>query len=298
MGARVIHPNWERPAHNQVDGYSLEMTARDVDSLLAAADRIAPETPVAITFLPGEEPAARIAATKVVRSLGFEPMPHFSARRIGSRDEFESYLSAAVAEAGVKRCFVIAGDPSQPAGPYADSSALIGSGAFERAGIAALGIGGHPEGHPNMTADQCWSVLEAKCADIIARGMAPLIVTQFAFDAQVVVDWLSDLRTRGIDVPVRIGVPGPAGIKTLLKFAARCGVGASASVLAKYGISLGHLLGSAGPDRLVEVFERSLTPEHGPVRLHFYPFGGLEKTVDWINGYDRAHSGAASGEIA
>ncbi|MGW8204855.1 methylenetetrahydrofolate reductase (plasmid) [Sphingomonas bisphenolicum] len=285
----VIHPNWERPPVNMVDGYSLEMTAKDVDSLRDAAPSIAPETPVAITFLPGEDFAARIAATKLVRSLGFEPMPHFSARRITSATEFEAYLAAAVAEADVRRCFVIAGDPSEPEGPYSDSSALIASGAFERAGIQAIGIGGHPEGHPNMTPDQCWSVLLDKCTEIGRRGMAPLIVTQFVFDADAVLAWLTELRARGIDAPVRIGVPGPAGIKTLMRFAARCGVGASASVLAKYGISITKLLGTAGPDKLVETFERALGEEHGRVRLHFYPFGGLEKTVAWINDYARAH---------
>lgn len=196
------------------------------------------------------------------------------------------------------RCFVIAGDPSMPEGPLADSSALIESDAFERARITAIGIGEHPEGHPDMSADQRWHVLNAKYIEIAARRRAPLIVTQFVFDAQVVIDWLAELRARGIDAPVRIGVPGAAGIKTLLHFAARCGVGASAAVLAQYGISLGHLLGSAGPDRLIHAFERGLKPKHGSVRLHFYPFGGLEKTVDWINGYDRGHPGAAQGEIA
>ena len=57
---------------------------------------------------------------------------------------------------------------------------------------------------------------------------------------------------RGIDVPVRLGVPGPAGIKRLLGFAKRCGVGASASVMKKYGVSLTNLIGSAGPDKLVD----------------------------------------------
>lgn len=285
----IIHPNWDRAAANMVDGYSLEMTAKDVDSLRAAAPALRPETPIAVTFLPGEEFKARIAATRLVRDLGFEPMPHFSARRIQSAGEFEDYLSAAVAEAGVKRCFVIAGDPSEPEGPFFDSSALISSGAFERAGITAIGIGGHPEGHPNMSRQQCWDVLQDKVADIESRGMAPLIVTQFVFDADAVLDWLADLRARGIGAPVRIGVPGPAGIKTLLRFAARCGVGASASVLAKYGISITQLFGSAGPDKLVDTFARKLGPQHGRVRLHFYPFGGLEKTVAWINDYDRAH---------
>jgi len=289
MPTPVIHPAWERPAQNTVDGYSLEITAKDIDSLKAASPAIPAQTPIAVTFLPGEEFSARLDAIKMVRDLGFEPMPHFSARRIRSTAEFEEYLQAAVSEAGVKRSFVIAGDPSEPEGPYFDSSVLIASGAFERAGIQAIGIGGHPDGHPNMTEDQCFAVLEAKCSEITRRGMAPLIVTQFAFDAGAVLQWLEALRQRSIDAPVRIGVPGPAGIKTLMRFAARCGVGTSASVLAKYGISITQLMGSAGPDKLVNALEAGFGPKHGKVRLHFYPFGGLEKTVAWINDYDRRH---------
>ncbi|AIT81897.1 methylenetetrahydrofolate reductase [Novosphingobium pentaromativorans] len=287
MTTPIIHPNWARPALNMVDGYSLEITAKDVDSLRAAAPGILPETPIALTFLPGEEFDARVAAARTARELGFEPMPHFSARRITSPDEFERYLAAVTREAGVKRSFVIAGDPAEPEGPFADSAALIATGEFERNGITAIGIGGHPEGHPNMSDEECWRVLQDKCAEVTARGMAPLIVTQFAFDADAVLAWLKELRERGIVAPVRLGVPGPAGIKTLMRFAARCGVGASASVMAKYGISITRLIGSAGPDKLVKALEQGLGEEHGPVRLHFYPFGGLEKTVAWINEFAR-----------
>ncbi len=262
-----IHPKWEQTPETITDGYSLEMTAKDIAGLREAAPLIAPETPVAVTFLPGEEAQARVEAAKAVRALGLEPMPHFSARRIPSHEAFESYLQAVVREAGVKRCFVIAGDTPNPEGPFEDSSALIGTGAFERAGIQAIGVGGHPEGHPNMTEQQCWEVLAAKCADIERRGMAALIVTQFAFDADHLLTWLKQLRTRGLDAPVRLGAPGPAGIKTLLRFASRCGVGASASVMAKYGLSITNLLGSAGPDKLVETLAAGLGPEHGPVRL-------------------------------
>jgi methylenetetrahydrofolate reductase (NADPH) len=289
MAAPKIHPNWERTPETITDGYSLEMTAKDIASLREAAPNIAPGTPVAVTFLPGEEPQARVDAAKAVRALGFEPMPHFSARRITSREQFEDYLNAVVREAGVKRCFVIAGDPPQPEGPFEDSTSMIATGAFEKAGIQAIGVGGHPEGHPNMTQDQCWQVLSSKCAEIERRGMAPLIVTQFAFDSDGLLAWLKELRQRGIDAPVRLGVPGPAGIKTLLRFAARCGVGASASVMAKYGLSITNLLGSAGPDKLVDALGRGLGPEHGPVRLHFYPFGGMVRTVEWINDYTRRH---------
>jgi methylenetetrahydrofolate reductase (NADPH) len=289
MGTPLIHPAWEHAPAFVTEGYSLEITAKDVDALRAAASRIPVDTPVAVTWLPGEELEARIAAAIAVRELGFEPMPHFSARRIVSQLEFETYLEAVVRKAGVQRCFLVAGDPPVPAGPFADSSALIATGAFEGNGIRAIGIGGHPEGHPVMSPQQCWDVLDLKIADIHARGMAALIVTQFGFDPDAFLGWLREARQRGIDTPVRIGVPGPAGIKTLLRFAARCGVGASASVMKKYGVSLASLIGTAGPDKLVDAFGAALDDEHGRVRLHFYPFGGIEKTVDWIAAYHRRH---------
>jgi methylenetetrahydrofolate reductase (NADPH) len=290
MNTSLIHPNWDLPYTLITDGYSIEMTAKDLDALHEAGPHIPKETPVAVTFLPGEALEARVAAIKAVRAYGCEPMPHFSARRIGSEEEFEVYVKRSVQEGDVRRCFVVAGDPPQAEGPYSDSSSLIETGLFEKHGMKAIGIGGHPEGHPNMTDEECWQVLEKKCNEIDKRGMAPLIVTQFAFDAEAVLNWLKELRNRGIDVPVRIGVPGPAGIKTLIKFASRCGVGASASVMKKYGVSITKLVGSAGPDKLVDEFNKGIGTEHGKVRLHFYPFGGLKRSLDWIGQYEKAHT--------
>lgn len=284
----IVHPNWLHPLHSVTEGYSLEVTAKDIPALGDIADRIWVGAPIAVPYLPGETHAARVEAACGVRRLGFEPMPHFSARRITSDREFREFLDDAVARAGVERCFVVAGDPARPEGPFADSMSLIESGAFEAAGIKVIGIGGHPEGHPVMSKAECWDVLASKCAAIEARGMAPLVVTQFAFDADVMLDWLRELRARGLDYPVRIGVPGPAGIKTLARYAAMCGVGASASVLAKYGISIGRLIGAAGPDKFVNRLAAGLAPEHGLVRLHFYPFGGIARTVEWIESYSAA----------
>jgi len=287
MNYAEIHPNWDREPAYVTEGFSVEITAKDVAGLREAAPMLPPNTPVAVTFLPGEALEARLAAAKEVRALGFEPMPHFSARRIKSEAEFASMIEQMVAEAGVKRCFAIAGDPSQPEGPYSETSMLIETGFFEANGIKAIGIAGHPQGHPNMTEDECFAVLERKCAMILDRGMKPLIVTQFGFDPGAFMQWLVVLRQRGIDAPVRIGVPGPTSIKALVKFAARCGVEASASVMSKYGVSLTNLLGTAGPDKMVDAFARGFSGEHGRVRLHFYPFGGLVKTAEWIDEYNR-----------
>ncbi len=280
-----IHKNWDREPAYITEGFSLEITAKDVDSLRACARQLPEQTPIAVTFLPGESLDARIKAACAIRELGFEPMPHFSARRLENSDSLKLMLERMVKEADVRRCFAIAGDPSTPEGPFSETASLIETGYFEAMNIQAIGIAGHPQGHPNMSDEECFSVLEKKCQMILQRNMKPLIVTQFGFDPDAFLAWTRELRLRGIDAPVRIGVPGPTSIQSLLKFAARCGVSASASVMSKYGISLSKLIGNAGPDRMVDAFAKGFNQEHGRVRLHFYPFGGLQKTVAWVNQY-------------
>ena len=285
MTGALTHRDTPRPAGNITHGYSLEVSAKDIAALSAAAPRILPASTIAIPYLPREDNAARLAAARAVRGLGFEPMPHFSARRIASLAELASFVQRAVAEAGLARCFVIAGDPATPMGPFSDSAALIDTGVFERAGMRVIGVAGHPEGHPVMSTAEQWEVLERKCHSIIERGMTPIIVTQFAFDADIVLTWLHALRARGIAHPVRVGVPGPASIAVLARYAAVCGVGACASMWSKYGISIGKLFGSAGPDLFVERLAAGLTAAHGKVSLHFFPFGGIAQSVKWIEQY-------------
>lgn len=289
MSYAAIHPNWEKPRSNMVDGYSLEMTAKETEGLREAAPLIRPNTQIAVTFLPGEEIEQRVEAAVLVRELGFEPIVHLSARRLQSEEQLDSYLRDITTKAGVKRVFIIAGDPPEAEGPYENSLQIIESGLLEKHGIEIVGVGGHPEGHPNNTKDELWDWMERKLAAVRAHGMVPLVVTQFAFDDDAIIEWIGEMRTRGIDVPVRLGVPGPAGIKRLLGFAKRCGVGASASVMKKYGVSITNLIGSAGPDKLVNSLEKGLTDKHGRVRLHFYPFGALKASAEWINGYDEKH---------
>ena len=290
MSYAAIHPDWEKPRRNMVDGYSLEMTAKELDGLREAAPLIRPGTQVAVTFLPGEEIVQRVEAAKLVRELGFEPIVHLSARRLTSREELDGYLAQMTAEAAVKRVFLIAGDPPEAQGPFEDSLQVIESGLLEKHGIAIAGIGGHPEGHPNVSKADLWVWMEKKIAALRDRGIVPLVVTQFAFDDDAIVEWVGEMRARGIDVPVRLGVPGPAGIKRLLGFAARCGVGASANVMKKYGVSVTNLLGRAGPDKLVDSLAAKLNDgEHGRVRLHLYPFGALTASAEWVNEYDAKH---------
>ncbi|WP_457894486.1 methylenetetrahydrofolate reductase [Stenotrophomonas hibiscicola] len=270
-----------------INAFSLEVSAKAMPALRAEADRIPRGTVISIPWLASEDDDVRLAAVRTVRALGFEPMPHLSARRIGSRTALERFLERATSEAGVERCLLIAGDLATPAGPFADSASIIETGRLERFGMKVVGIGGHPEGHPAMSGDARWQVLERKCQAIEARRMAPVIVTQFAFDADAVLAWLDALRARGISVPVLVGVPGPASVPRLLRYAAMCGVGASASMLARYGISIGRLLGTAGPEGFVDRLVKGLTRAHGQVCPHFFPFGGVAPSLEWVAQYRR-----------
>lgn len=136
-----------------------------------------------------------------------------------------------------------------------------------------------------MTSAERWRVLENKCQRIEERGMAPLVITQFAFDADIVLAWLNELRARGITHPVLVGVPGPASIARLVRYAAMCGVAASTSMLSRYGISIGRLLGRAGPDVFVDRLAEGLTEAHGQVSPHLFPFGGIAPTMEWVEHY-------------
>ncbi|WP_295380875.1 methylenetetrahydrofolate reductase [uncultured Stenotrophomonas sp.] len=273
-----------------INAFSLEVSAKTMPALGAEAARIAPGTTISIPYLANEDDDARLVAARTVRELGFEPMPHLSARRIGSRAALERFMERAASEAGVAKCLLIAGDLSTPAGPYADSTSIIETGLLERCGIKVVAMGGHPEGHPVMNAEDRWRVLGRKCQAIEARGMAPLIISQFGFDAGVVLAWLDALRARGITAPVLVGVPGPASIARLLRYAAMCGVGASASMLARYGISIGRLLGTAGPEVFVDRLVNGLENTHGQVSPHLFPFGGIVPSLEWIEQYRRRAS--------
>lgn len=263
--------------------YSIEATTKDVGTLGALdGDGLRPAQ-VFVPWLPEEGDEARIAACAAVARTGFVPVPHLSARRIASVDALDGLLGAL--RRHTSALFLIAGDLAAPIGPFADSLSVIRSGLIERHGFTSVGLAGHPDGHPDVAAPVLWAALADKIDALNQRGIEAQIVTQFSFDAGQVLRWTAELRARGIAAPLRIGLPGPASVRTLLRFAARCGVAASAGVVAKYGLSLSRLLGSAGPDRFLAALQDGLSAQDlGAVHLHVFPFGGFAPFAAWLEG--------------
>jgi methylenetetrahydrofolate reductase (NADPH) len=266
-----------------LDDFSLEMTGKDVPSLLEAAPLIPPGTRTNVTFLGNEDLPMRLTATKAVLDGGFVPVPHISARRITGAAMLEEYLAALQTQGTSEHVFAVGGDPATPLGPYEDSLDLIKTGLLLQYGATDVSIAGYPEGHPDISDEKLWAAITGKHAALSKAGMSGTILTQFGFDEDPVIAWIERVRAAGITFPIRVGVPGPAGIKRLLAFAARFGVASSAGIAKKYGMSLTNLLGTAGPDKFIRALAKKLdTERHGVVKLHFYTFGGMTATARWI----------------
>jgi len=268
-----------------VDGFSLEMTGKDVPALDEAARAIPAGTKINVTFLGNEDLEMRVTAARRVAELGFTPVPHISARRIPSQQYLEEFLGALREAGAIEHVFCVGGDPAEPEGPYPDALSIIRTGILPEYGVKEVSIAGYPEGHPDIATDVLWQHLEDKSAALQEQALDAVILTQFAFDTDPVVTWIDAVRGRGIDTPIRIGTPGPAGIKRLLGFARRFGIGANAMIVKKYGFSLTNLMGTAGPDRFVTDLSALLAQDSasGSVKLHFYTFGGLLATAQWAD---------------
>lgn len=277
-------PTAPSPAvHHLLADHSLEMTGKDVPHLLAARDGIPQGTRVNVTFLENEDLATRVAAARAVRDAGLVPVPHLSARRLADEAALREYLAALQGVGASGRVFAVGGDPTTPYGPFPDALSLVDSGVLQEYGVRDVSIAGYPEGHPGIPDDRLWAALTDKVAALAAQGLTGSVITQFGFDVDPVLDWIEQVRARGVDLPIRVGVPGPAGIRRLVRYAARFGVGSSAGIAKKYGFSITNLMGTAGPDRFLEELAGRLDAErHGEVKVHFYTFGGLGATSDWV----------------
>jgi methylenetetrahydrofolate reductase (NADPH) len=213
-------------------------------------------------------------------------MPHIVARSLGSAADLEQQLFELARQGVAERVFIVAGDLPSPKGPFPDALSVICSGLLEQHGVGHVGISGYPSGHPTIDEKRLCQAMEHKLVALSDRSLTSSIVTQFSFDPNAVMDWLDVVRARGIDIPIRLGVPGPASTTALLRFSARCGVQASAKAMRRFGFSLTRLVDTSGPDQLVRHMAARFNPTvHGDVALHFYPFGGVAKTLDWLGAF-------------
>lgn len=308
MGAATasaeVESAMQREVRQFMSDFSLETTPGSAAKIERFRDLVRVGTPVYITFLPGSNFDDTVAVAKRLRGEGLEPIPHFAARSIPDRAFLNEGLARVCGEAGVTRALVIGGAVPQPVGEYSDSMQLLATGLFDQHGIRTIGLAGHPEGSPDINDEGIRAALRWKNQFAERTGASLYLVTQFCFEAAPIIAWDRRLQAEGNRLPIVIGVPGLATIKTLMAHAKACGIGPSMSFIAKQAMNVAKLLTVSAPDKLVTELAayQARDAKCGIRGVHMYPLGGLKKTADWsyavVDGRFEPNRGRTGFEVA
>jgi len=269
-------------------GFSLEATRPAAAEIAALADILPRGTRLFLSAVPAQSFEQHVKLAALTRRAGLEPVAHLPARRFASAAQCSEILSRFRDEADLRAALVLAGDDASQ-GVFADTLALMRSGALQKAGIFDIGVTGYPEGHPQIADDRLAAALRDKIAEAERSGLKLQIVSQFSFAPDRIVQWLRSLRAQGVRLPVRVGMAGPTSIPALLRFARRCGVNGSLRGLMS-GAAVSLLTGSVGPGRIIDALAAA-RDEIGDVTPHYFSFGGVIETAR----YARAQSEEAAG---
>ena len=271
-----------------ISGYSIEVIPKTVAKTESFGDILPKSTRVYLAHLQDADITEMVPAAKKLNDEGFTVMPHIPARVIKNKAMLGDWLSMYQNEAGVDEALLIAGGSPKPIGDYDSSIKLIESGLFDLAGFKRLHIAGHPEGNKDIDPDgEIKNVSEALSwkQEFSKRTDASMaITTQFCFDANVVKKWMDDIKDDGIDIPIHIGIAGPAKLQTILKFSIECGIGSSMKILTKRAKDITKLLLPYEPTQVLkELAEyKAKDPKFNIEQVHFFPFGGVKQTSDWV----------------
>lgn len=270
-----------------LQGYSIEVMPRTAEKVEDFRAILPKGTRVYIAHIEGTPIEDMVATAKRISGEGFDVMPHFPARIIKDEATLADWIARYQGEADVKQALLLAGGVAKPHGDYHCSMQLLDTGLFDKAGFTRLHTAGHPEpntdidpdgGRKNVNEALSWKQEFSKRTD---AKMA--LATQFCFDSVPVIEWADELKAQGIDIPVHIGIAGPAKLQTMIKFAIACGVGPSLKVLQKRAKDVTKLLLPFEPTQIItELAEhKAANPDFNIEQVHFFPLGGIKTNATW-----------------
>ena len=291
-----MEQSFNTPLKEFLSGYSIEVTPRSANKIECFADVLPENTRVYIAQINIDDIPEMIVTAKRLKDEGFKVMPHFPARMIKNHAVLNDLISMYQNEAGVDEALLLAGGLPSPAGDYNSSIQLIESGLFDKAGFKRLHVAGHPEGNKDIDPDGSNKNLSEALSwkqEFSNRTDASMaITTQFCFDANVVKKWADTIKDSGIDLPIHIGIAGPAKLQTLLKFSIECGVGASMKVLTKRARDITKLLLPYKPTQILSDLAnyRSQDSSFNIEQVHFFPLGGVKQAAEFVEKFSSPNS--------
>ncbi|RZU31082.1 methylenetetrahydrofolate reductase [Blastococcus saxobsidens] len=230
-----------------------------------------------VTASPAKGQDATIDLTVALAGHGYEVAPHLSAQQVQDRAHLADIV-ARCREAGITDVFVVGGDPTETPTEFKDAHALLVALHELDHGFTDIGIGGHPEGHPSVSEDVLFQALKDKAA------LAHHIKTQIVFDPAVILRWARELKRRGIDLPVHVGVPGAVHRQKLLRVSGGLGIGESAKFLKKQQTLLWRFFvpGGYNPAKIIKGLAPHMgKPDNTITGFHVFTFNDLEPTEEW-----------------
>ena len=263
--------------------WSIEVTPTGATKIESFRDRLNEGTTVNVTFLPGTDPADTIAVCERLHNDGMKPVPHLAARSLRNADQLDELLIAYTSRCGVEEVLCIGGGVDDPVGDFTATMEVLKTGLIQKHGIRHIGVAGHPEGSPDIGDDEIAEALGAKNDLARAEGLDLYIETQFCFEADIVLDWERRVRAAGNALPIRIGIPGPATIKTLFRFAQISGIGPSMRFVAKQAKNVAKLMTVQSPHLLIAGLAEGMAADEDCLirHFHYYPFGGFARTATY-----------------
>ncbi len=270
-----------------LDGYSIEVMPRTAEKVEDFRALLPEGTRVYIAHIDGTPIEDMVATAARLAADGYNVMPHFPARIIKDKATLADWIARYQGEANVKQGLILAGGVSEPHGAFDSSMQLLETGLFDKAGFTRLHVAGHPEGNrdidPSGGDAAVMEALRWKQAFAARTDAKMALATQFAFEAKPIIDWVTRLGAEGIDLPVHIGIAGPAKLQTLIKFAIACGVGPSLKVLQKRAMDVTKLVLPYEPTEVLMELARhkAANPDFGIEAVHFFPLGGIKGNATW-----------------
>ncbi len=270
-------------------GWSIEITPSAAKRIIDFSKILKLGTKVNVTHLPGTSPIETIETSKQLYEQGMLPVPHLAVRSIQNLEAMEILIKQLSEKAKIKEILIIAGSINKPVGDLYESMQVLNSGLIQKYGINKVGIAGHPEGSPDISDIQLGLALKKKNEWAQQQGLDVYIETQFAFDSKPVLEWEKIIRENGNTLPIHVGIPGPATIKTLLKFAISSGIGPSLQMIKKQSKNITRLFTTQSPDKYIYGLARGMEQDKECLikKFHFYPFGGFLKTVEWASALEK-----------
>ena len=271
-----------------LDGYSIEVTPKAASKIENFAGVLPKGTRVYIAHIEGTPIDEMVATAKKIYDDGFVAMPHFPARIIQNSNALDEWIKRYKNEANVEEALVIAGGANKPYGDFDSSIQLIETGLFDRNEFKRIHVAGHPEGNKDIDPDGSNKNVSGALSwknEFSKRTDASIaLATQFCFESEPVIKWINSIKEEGIDIPVHIGIAGPAKLQTLIKYSVECGVGASIRVLQKRAKDITKLLKPYKPDSVLKelAFYKNENPSFNIEQVHFFPLGGIKQVTEYV----------------